>query len=471
MAAPVVIALVTIPIYVTYIGLARYGVLSIVWILLGYFGLLDFGLSRASANALAKLVHASQSERARVVVTALHLNLWLGAAGGTVLYFGGGLLLQQMLGASDALHAEIEAALPWIAAMLPLAMLTGVGRGAIESRENFLAVNVLDLAGMALGQTLPIIFAVVVGPSLAIVIPAAFLARAASTGMTLVFVARVENISTLRVLDRARMRELMGFGAWVSVTNVVGPLLTSIDQLLIGSTLGAAAVAHYAVPMSLATRSLIIAGALSRTLFPRFSRLEPKDAKELAVRSVVSLGYCLGAICGPAIILCGSFMTLWMGVDFATWSAPVMELLMVGAWVNGLAFIPFSLLQGQGRPDVAAKLHVLEFIPFIVVLWVLLHQYGLMGAALAWTARVATDAALMLHAARIRMRELLRLSPVMVLVAGAYTIAQPYDVAPLWSLLAAVCVLVGVAVCAAVFDVTSRQMLLALRGRLIAAAM
>jgi O-antigen/teichoic acid export membrane protein len=355
--------------------------------------------------------------------------------------------------------------------MLPLAMLTGVGRGAIESRENFLAVNVLDLAGMALAQTLPIIFAVVVGPSLAIVIPAAFLARAASTGMTLVFVARVENISSLRVLDRARMRELMGFGAWVSVTNVVGPLLTSIDQLLIGSTLGAAAVAHYAVPMSLAMRSQIIAGALARTLFPRFSRLEPNDAKELAVRSVVCLGYCFGAICGPAIILCGSFMTLWMGVDFATRSAPVMELLMVGAWVNGLAFIPFSLLQGQGRPDVAAKLHVLELGPFIVVLWVLLQQYGLMGAALAWTARVVTDAGLMFNAARIRMHELLRLSPVMVLVAGAYTIAQTCDVAPLWSLLAAACVLVGVAVSAVVFDVTSRQMLLELRGRLIAAAM
>jgi O-antigen/teichoic acid export membrane protein len=69
-----VVAVVTVPIYIHHVGEARYGVLSIVWILLGYFGFLDLGLSRASTSALSKLRDAPQPDRARVLLTTITLN-------------------------------------------------------------------------------------------------------------------------------------------------------------------------------------------------------------------------------------------------------------------------------------------------------------------------------------------------------------------------------------------------------------
>jgi hypothetical protein len=71
------VAIVTVPIYVHHVGDARYGVISIVWILLGYFGFLDLGLSRASTNALSKLRDAPQPDRARVLLTTMTLNFFL----------------------------------------------------------------------------------------------------------------------------------------------------------------------------------------------------------------------------------------------------------------------------------------------------------------------------------------------------------------------------------------------------------
>ena len=234
MVVPIAIALITVPLYISYIGPARYGVLSIVWIVLGYFGFLDFGLSRATTNALAKLAHASKEVRAGVLVTSLYLNLLLGVIGGIVLYFAGGVLLHRLMNLSDTMYAEMEATVPWIACMVPMALLAGVTRGAIQSRERFFDLNVLDLTGFILGQVLPILCVISIGPSLAVVIPAAFLARALSVGLSLGWVVRIERLGTFRIFDRSRVKPLLGFGAWVTITNVISPLLTSIDQLLVG---------------------------------------------------------------------------------------------------------------------------------------------------------------------------------------------------------------------------------------------
>jgi O-antigen/teichoic acid export membrane protein len=467
---PIAIALVTVPIYISHIGTARYGVLSIIWIFLGYFGFLDFGLSRASAKELAKLAHASMAEWTSVLMTSLYLNLLLGAIGGIFLYFIGTALLRHLLPISDAINAEVETAYPWIACMLPLVLVAGVSRGAIESRERFFVVNVLDLIGFTLGQIIPIICIILFGPSLAIVIPAAFMARALSVALNLGWIIRTEQLDTPLLFDRSHLKELLGFGAWVSVTNVIGPILTSIDQLLVGSTLGAVAVAYYAVPMNLVTRSQFIATALARTLFPRFSRFAPQEALLLAGKATVSLGYGFGAVCGPAIIIAGPFMAVWVGNDFATHATPVVELLLIGAWVNGIAFIPYSFLYGQGRPDLVAKLHALEFFPFIIVLWVLLHRFGLYGAAIAWSSRVTVDAILLLTVARFPANRLLRLIPALALVLLSYLISQIINGSMLQSGLIAGSVFLAFVGCSLAFDATARQMLRLLHARLIEAA-
>ena len=431
---PLLTALATVPLYISHIGAARYGILAVVWILLGYSGFLDFGLSRASAIALSRLGQAGPAQRVPVLVTALYLNTAFGLVGGLLLYGAASLLLGRFANIPADLETEMRAALPCVAAMLPVTLVSGVASGAIESRERFLLANVLQMASGVIGQAAPVLCAILIGPSLPVVLTAALATRVVSTVVVWMFVRRLERPVDLRRFDPGRVRELLGVGAWVSIGSVVSPVMESFDQMLIAAILGPASVAHYSVPMNLATRSQLMAGALARALFPRLSRLGPDDARWLASRAVVTLAFCYGAACGPAVLLAGPFLRLWVGEDFAAQATSAAQILLIGAWANGIAFIPFGLLQGQGRPDVTAKLHMLEVLPFLLGSYGLMVAAGLQGAAVAWTIRTLADCLLLLWLARCWSRYMVRAVPAVGLMAASWLLARAVPLPLPWAL-------------------------------------
>jgi O-antigen/teichoic acid export membrane protein len=417
--ARIVVALVTIPIYIRHVGDARYGVISIMWVLLGYFGFLDLGLSRAATNALAKLQEAPQQERARVLLTTFALNFGFGVVGAVVLFILGGFLLQYVISIPDALRPEVAQSFPWIAALFPLALISGVGFGALESRERFLLTNMLQVVGVSLTQIAPAVVAATVSPSLTVVIPTAVVAQVSSAVVALTVVYRLEGPFSVRAFDRREARALLRYGSWISVSNIISPLLASFDQFLIGSIMGVASVAHYAVPMSLVVRSQIFPAALARTFFPRMSSSSTGEAGLLGARALSSLGYGYAAVCAAAIILSPAFFRYWIGGDFALLAAPVAQILFLGAWINGLAFVPFTLIQSQGRPDITGKLHMIEIVPFLLILWGLTSTLGINGTAIAWSVRCTTDALALFWMSGIPRRDVLSaLRPGALLVAS-----------------------------------------------------
>lgn len=458
-----IVALITVPLYVSYVGVARYGILAIVWKLLGYFGFLDLGLSRASANALAKLGDPSlKGERAKVLVTTFWLNLCLGCFGGIVFYLTGIFFIERLLTVPADLRPEIESSLPWVAAVLPLALIGGVGSGALESRERFLASNVLAVAGGTLGMVVPVICAVFISPSLSVVVPAAVIARALSVLFLLGFALQSERPLSPRNFDLKRCKALLSFGGWISISNTIGPLLASVDQLMIGSILGVAAVAHYSVPMSLVVRSQLFAAALARTIFPRLSRSSRDEATQLAEKAFVTIAYAYGAVCAPAIVLAGPFLELWMGKGFGSIGGPIAELLLIGAWPNGMAFVLFAFLEGQGRPDIVAKLHTIEIVPYMIVLWFLMSHFGVLGAAAAWNLMVTIEAIVLFIAVRLQPSRLLRLVPVLVFMLAGYLYVCIWTPALINAFFAAAVLAAGIGASAMIFDAHARGLVASL---------
>ena len=197
---------------------------------------------------------------------------------------------------------------------------------------------------------------------------------------------------------------LFRYGGWVTVSAVIGPILVSVDRLLIGSQIGLSAVAHYTVPYNLVTKLQILPASLLRTLFPRFSLLEWEECVPIARQAVFALAAITLPLTIVAVIVMKPFLTVWIGAEVAEVAAPVGEILLIGVWINNLAWVPAVMLQGQGRPAVVAKFHILELIPYVAILWIGIAWAGLAGAAWAWVLRVAIDALLMFWASGLWAR-------------------------------------------------------------------
>ncbi|WOH53661.1 flippase [Bradyrhizobium sp. sBnM-33] len=421
---PTLVAVLTIPIYLRVIGEARYGVLSLIWLVFGYFGLFDFGLSRATAHRLSMLRSSGIKTRASIFYTAACLNVATGLSVAGIFYLVAVPILNITISKHTSLYGEVFASLPWIAIFFPIALLNGVLVGCMEANERFLQLNIQQVVGAILLQCLPLAFVYWLGSNLEVAVLGAIAARTFAIAWLAFECIRWAFAAGWPQVDRSHIKELVRYGGWITVTNSVSPVLTSIDQFVIGLLLGARAVAHYSIPFSLAGKALIVPAALTRALFPRLCYSTTIEAQELSHRSLIILSATMALICVPAILLTKLALGMWVGEDFALESHLVAEILLIGVWINGLALIPFTLLQAQNRPDLVAKLHALEVIPFVLLLSLFIKIFGLPGAAMAWCLRVTADGVLMFLAAGFKGAGLKELGAPALAVIAALLIAE-----------------------------------------------
>ena len=387
---PTVVSLATVPLYLRWIGEVRYGVLLLAFTLLGYFGAFDLGLGRAVAQRVAR--QESAEERNHTFWTAFILSAGMGVLGGVILYFLGHWLFADIFQIPAALRGEAQKAIPWLAAIVPLIALISVLAGTLEARQAFLSLNASQIIGVIGLQTFPLLSVALGHGSIAALIAAALAGRLMGVLVMFWLTARRLPFSGWPALHRAEIGPLLRFGGWISVSGAVIPLLTIVDRLIIGARLGAAAVTAYTVPFNLTQRFTYLPSALNTTLFPRFSQTQADDNKNLMKNAVTSLIAIQTPFIIMAILLIHPFLNLWIGASLANQSAPVAIILLIGIWINGPSYPCYSYLQAIGRPDIMTKFYLIQLLPFLAFLWVLIGYFGIIGAAIAWSARMAVDA-------------------------------------------------------------------------------
>jgi len=406
---PFPVGLVVIPYLVRGLGVEGFGILSFAWVLLGYFGLFDLGLGRATIKFVSESLGRNEMEQLPGLVwTSLAVQLVLATGLGALAAAFVPLIVERVLHMPVSLIGEARTSFFILAFSFPVVFGSNTLRGVLEAGQRFDLVNVVKVPASISMFVLPAA-ALAVGWRLPGMVVLMVLARLASMGAYLWVCFRTFPVLRQRFqLAPGMLRRLMSYGGWISVSHFVGPLLIYWDRFFIGARLSVAAVGYYTAPYDMVTRLLILPTSLSSALFPAFSSMgaggvEQGRLGQVYARSLKLILLTMSPLMAMVMVFSPHLLRLWLGPDFAEESTLVLQILCVGVLINALSTISFSLVQALGRPDLTAKFHVIELPFYAVALWFLVDANGIAGAALASTLRMLLDLVL-LTAAACRLR-------------------------------------------------------------------
>jgi O-antigen/teichoic acid export membrane protein len=401
---PMAVAVVAIPLLIRGMGVVRFGILSLAWIVVGYFSLFDLGIGRALTKLVADKLGANEEHSIPPLAwTSLFLMFLLGVIGGLVTLAISPWLVHRLLKIPEALQTETLRGFYLLAISIPVVTITSGLRGILEAQQRFRILNLIRVPTSIFSVAGPLLvlpFSHSLVPVMGILVGGRLIGCAAH------LFACFHAMPALRhnfLFQRSLVAPVLRLGGWMTVSNVVSPGLLYLDRFVIGVLLSVSAVAYYTAPFDMVTRLWVIPGAMVGVLFPAFAvslMQNPDRTGVLLSRGIKYVFLSLFPIVLVIVTLAPEGLRLWLGPTFAQNGSSVLRWLAAGVFVNSLAHAPFNLIQSAGRADITAKLHLAECPLYLAAVWVLTQRLGIEGTAIAWAARSTIDAFLVCFVAQ-----------------------------------------------------------------------
>lgn len=385
---PTVIAIPALGYLARVLGPELFGIYTLAIAIVGYAGIFDVGLTRAIVREIA-LFRNDKEERNKIISTSTIFILVFSSLGMIALYIFIPNIVR-LLSVTNNHILEVEQSLKLLAFSIPIFLLNQLWMAILEGDEKFPIVNLQRSIGSSIIAGLPALF-ILIHNNLVYAIWGLIIGRVISLVIAFVIV-RKEVIEARLFFHFSTFRRLIFFGGWITVSNIISPVMVYFDRFVISSILGAKVVGFYTAPSEAVSRLGLLPGALSRAVFPRLSNI--KDHEDFNTQLKFSFKLMIAG-CLPVVVLgilfSNKILYLWMGKEYADNSSVILCILLVGFFFNSLAQIPFTAIQSVGKAKITALLHCLEIIPYLCLLYFLVNSHGLIGAAYAWSIRVIAD--------------------------------------------------------------------------------
>jgi O-antigen/teichoic acid export membrane protein len=373
------------PVIVNSLGSTGYGVWSLLVAVVGYLGLLDFGVRGAVTRFIAHHHAVGDLKASSLIATA------------AVVLFG-------LLG---LLAILISSGLSWLAPVL----------FHIPADLMFDARVVLVLGGLTICTTLigAVYGGVVTGLErfdissgieiLLTTVRSATVLVALKLGYGLITLAWIHFFSSVlyglamwgtvrRILPGLRfqfreklaphVRTILSFSTYLSMIHILGIVIYYTDALVIATLLPISAVGIYAIAGNLADYARKVASALSKMFTPRISAMKSAGSDQIV--SAVLEGSRAATLATLPIVMTylfrgETFIRIWMGPEYGHSAGAVLEVFAYVVWAGSARAVAGAAIIGVNLHRRLIPLLVFEAVCNLVLSIVLARRLGVVGVA------------------------------------------------------------------------------------------
>ena len=266
-------------------------------------------------------------------------------------------------------------------------MLAGTMTSILAGLQRFDVVSLVSNT-ITIGITVATVIVLIFGAGL---LECAIVAAAGAVLLFLVGLHSVRRLLpmwqyTVRV-NWPMVRGVLSFSLFVFVTKITDSVNNYMTRFVLSALIGPAAVTLYVVPSKLLNGAWGILGSGFGVLFPYASNVQSRGDQIEAKRKWLQSSQVFASISLPAFVLIMLFspwiLRLWMGYGFAAKTANLLSLLAIASMIASLTAVPIHIALGYGRSKTIAGFGVITASAYVISLFLLLPNLGIMGAAVA----------------------------------------------------------------------------------------
>lgn len=370
---PLFIGLFAIPVLISALGEARFGVLALIWVVISYLSMFNLGMSPALVRLISdKIAKQEYTEINKVVWTGVIFISIMGIFAGLVSFGLSNWLVYKVFEIENELKEEAYKALVYTSCAIPFIISASGFRAVMESLQKFNAISFIQGINSFLNYLLPLVIVLYLKNSIEWVVLGLLAVKILVFIFLMVMALNTETSLKKGIhFELGYLKEMIGFGKWVTVSSILGPLMAQLDRYFIGAFLSVKAVTFYSAPLEVLSKTMIIPSAVVAVLFPAFSTLSESSVSRRdklflqSNRAVLILLF-------PILLIVSATapfgIKAWLGESFVTQSTFVAHVFCIIYFIRGGSYVPSSFLHGVNRPDLTAKFHLLEVVLFILAL-------------------------------------------------------------------------------------------------------